>query len=378
VIRSGNSDFAAVNDVFEGVLRRTNGGAAFCAIVDGEIVVNLLGGATDRASTRVWEPRTATTLFSGSKGLVTMCLALLVERGLLDLNAPVCHYWPEFASHGKEKITVLDIATHRAGLAALSHIPSLRDLVDPEATATALADQEPYEPFVGVPCYHALTFGWLCGELIGRIINEPFSSYFSREIADAVGADVHFGLPQAGQGRVASVFPGAGVGDPVQGVSLANADYARRTYGRQDLWAPDTYAWNLPEVRSASIPGAGAIGTAVGMARCYAAFAGGINGQPALVTDATLEMFTREQYAVVDDPVSDYPLRYGVGFALQTSPQMWFGPPADAFGHSGAGGSSHGWWPSQRVAFSFVMNEMLPEDDDDRARGLLEALYHSL
>jgi CubicO group peptidase (beta-lactamase class C family) len=363
-----------VLDTFRSVISRTLGGAAFSVIVDGSTVVSLSGGWADRARTVPWRVNTGTTVFSGSKGLVSMCLALLLDRGQLDLDAPVCRYWPEFAAAGKERVTVREIASHTAGLPALSVSPSVRELCDPARCVALLAQQRPHPRLAGVPCYHALTFGWLCAEIVRRITGMPLGEFFRREIAEKAAADVRFGVPSADQAPIADLFVGAGWEMPE---AQCDPKYASRIFGDPELWAVNHLAWNRPVVRAAEIPAAGAIGTAEGMARCYAAFVDGLDGAPALVSRETLDQFTGEQSAGIDPCFGD-PLRFGVGFQLQSDPLYYLGPPLDAFGHSGAGGSSHGWWPSGRVAFSFVMNEMLAGTEDVRARDLLGAVHRCL
>jgi CubicO group peptidase (beta-lactamase class C family) len=363
--------YGAVSDAFDSIVDRTRGGAAFCAIVDGRTLVNMHGGFAGPSQTRPWLADTAATVFSGSKGLVSMCLALLVDRGELDIDAHVSRYWPQFAAGGKETITVREVACHRAGLPALAVSPSVKELVDPQRAASLLADQQPHPRLAGVPCYHALTFGWLCAEVVRRVSGQSLGEFFRCEIAEAAGADVHFGLPSPQHARVADIFISDGWQLPEPQFDPA---YARRIYGEPELWTAGELAWNLPEVRSAEIAGAGAIGTAEAMARCYAACAEGLDGRGPIVSAQTLDLFTTDQYDEAVDPCFGDPLRFGVGFQLQAAP-MFFGPPVDAFGHGGAGGSSHGWWPSHRVAFSFVMNEMLDETQDHRGRDLLSALY---
>jgi CubicO group peptidase (beta-lactamase class C family) len=364
--------FQPVLVAFEDVLGRTRGGASFTAIQDGKVVVDLHGGWADGAHTRSWDRGTAATIFSGSKGLVAMCLATLVERGALNLDAPVSSYWPEFGQAGKAKITVRELASHRAGLAAVESGYGVDLLCSPEYAAALLARQSPRPELAGAPCYHAITFGWLCGELVRRVTGDSFSHFFRRAIADRASAEVWFGMPPTALARAADAF---GADDFVAPGSMAESEYGRRVFAvAPDLWSGPDLLFNQPRVRRAEIPAVGAIGTARGVARCYAAFAGGSEARPPLVSADVLRVFTTPQFDQVADPFLGEQLRLGIGFELQTGTRL-FGPPDDAFGHTGAGGSTHGWWPSQRTAFSFVINELQNEVDDFRARDVLAALY---
>ncbi|HET6507834.1 MAG TPA: serine hydrolase domain-containing protein [Baekduia sp.] len=363
-----------VREVFASLLAEGRGGAGFAAVVGGRLVLDLTGGCAEPATGRPWGPHTAVTVFSGSKGLVAMCLALLVDRGALDLEAPVSRYWPEFAAAGKGDITVGRLASHSAGLVALASPPSADDLRDPAKLGRLLAAQAPDAALQGRPCYHPLTFGWLCGEVVRRVSGLPLAELFAAEIAGPAGADVRFGMPAQQQGRVAELFAGA---TWERNATRLRAEGAARMFGPAGLWSGERIGWNSSALRAAEIPGAGAIGTAAGMARCYARFAGQLDRRPPLVSAPTRTLVTEERAAGID-PLSDEPIRYGAGFQLQVPTRSYFGPPADAFGHGGAGGSSHGWWPSHDVAYSFVMNELREETQDRRARRLLEALFACL
>ena len=144
-------------------LERGDSGAAFAAVVDGEIVADLWAGWADRVNRRPWRPDTIAGIFSGTKGFVATCLLLLLERGQLDLEQPVCAYWPEFAAQGKERILVRHVVSHLAGLPGLSTAVTAEKATDDVRMAQLLAAQSPVCAPGTQLYYHALTFGWLCG-----------------------------------------------------------------------------------------------------------------------------------------------------------------------------------------------------------------------
>ncbi|MGN6378380.1 MAG: serine hydrolase domain-containing protein, partial [Gaiellales bacterium] len=184
-----------VREAFESdLVERADDGAALAAVVDGRLVVDLWGGWADDARSVPWGRGTVAVIFSGSKGLVATLLLIAVDRGLLELDAPVARYWPEFAAHGKGGITVAELASHRAGLPGLSSAVSAKDLDDPGGLAARLAGQAPIlQP--GHPCYHALTYGWLCGELLRRVDGRDAGRLVQEELAAPLGdLDLAVGL----------------------------------------------------------------------------------------------------------------------------------------------------------------------------------------
>ncbi len=365
----------AVAAAFASALTRTRGGLSFTATRGGQVIYDLHGGWADRAHTRPWKTDTAPTIFSGSKGLVAMCLAILVDRGALELDATVARYWPEFASAGKSAVTVRELASHRAGLPAVQGEEGVDLLCSPRRAASLLAAQARCPDLAGVPCYHAVTFGWLCGELVRRVGGDPLAAFFAREIAQPVDAAVWFGIPDVELPRAAEMFV---ADDFIEPGPRVDSEYARRIFAvAPGLWSGPELLFNRTRVRQSEIPGVGAIGTSLAVARCYEAFAAGARGHPPLVSRATLDAFTTQQFDEVADAVFGEPIHSGVGFELQTEAHL-FGPPADAFGHTGAGGSAHGYWPSEDVAFSFAINELQNEADDRRCRDVLAALHSEL
>jgi CubicO group peptidase (beta-lactamase class C family) len=342
-------------------------GAAFAACVEGRPVVDLWGGIARPSERRPWERGTLQLIFSGTKGLTATCMAMLADRGLLDPDRRVAEVWPEFAANGKEAITVADLLSHRAGLPAVETDLVLDDLLDPVALADRLAGQAPRWERADRAAYHALTYGWLCDALVRRVAGTSLGRFFTTEVAEPLGLEAWIGLPGELEERVSELTMRNFV------VEVPACDYARRVYFNPPVFA-DPPPWNAPELHAAENAAVGGIGTARSLARLYGCLAegGSLDGvrlcsPEAIANAAALRVRATEPYA-------DEPMAFGLGFELQ-SELMAFGPPLDAFGHTGAGGSVHGAWPRQRAGFSYCMNEMRTMPGDRRGRRLLEALY---
>ncbi len=355
-------------------------GAAFAAERDGELVVDLWAGSADLAAGRPWQRDTLALVFSGTKGFVALCLLALVDRGKLALDDPVCAHWPEFAAAGKERITVGELASHRARLPAV-RTPVVGDAALDDARLAALLAAQAPEGDPRVACvYHALTYGWLCGELVRRVSGCSVGRFFAKEIAEPMGLDLWIGLPDQHEPRVATLTYGCGwVDSPLlDETALAADELFAATWTNPPLFPRDRIPWNSRAYRAAEIPGANAIGSARAIAQLYGCLArGGERGSLRLLSPDAIALGRAEQ-SRFEDPFTGEPMAYGVGFQLQTDCAA-FGPPPDAFGHSGAGGSVHGCWPAERVGFSYVMNELRAYPDGDlRAQSLLTALHDAV
>lgn len=174
-------------------------GAALCVRLAGETVVDLWGGIADPRDRSPWTKDTTSVIFSCTKGLVSILAARLVQDGLLDYRTPVATYWPEFAAEGKEEITVADLLAHRSGLSAPRDLLNVEDVIDWDVVTGRLAAQQPLWTTSQGHAYHALTHGWLAGEVIRRITGKTVGQYFDELIAAPLQADAWIGLP-AGRG----------------------------------------------------------------------------------------------------------------------------------------------------------------------------------
>jgi CubicO group peptidase (beta-lactamase class C family) len=363
--------FEAVASAFEACVEPGGPGAALAAVVDGELVVDVwLGTASDDG--RAWHRDTGCVVASGSKGVVAVAMLMLIERRLLDLESPVARYWPEFGANGKAGVRVADVVAHAAGVPGVVAPLSPDDLADAQKIHQLLAAQAPIVP-VGTVTYHALTYGWLCDALVRRVDGRSIGNFVADEIAGPLGLDLSIGTPPARAVRVAqlrqapnfafSAFLGNSAPDPRLSFVYRNP--------------PLPLQWDDPALLAIEVPGANCVATARAMASLYGCLArGGKLGDVRLLDPHTVEL-GRSQLSTGQDPLSGRHLRFGVGFELAPNPSE-LGPALDAFGHTGAGGSSHGAWPSLRTGFSLVVSEMRPENDDGRAGRVLRALHDAI
>ncbi|MET7403066.1 serine hydrolase domain-containing protein [Dactylosporangium sp. NPDC005572] len=344
-------------------------GAAFAAYHHGRLVVDLWGGVTDPATGAPWRADTLQLIFSGAKGLTTACVLLLAERGQLDLDAPAARYWPEFAAAGKGAITVAGILSHQARLPGVRE--PVPDLLDHRAVAALLAAQAPLDdPRAGF-VYHALTWGWLVDELIRRVDGRTAGALFADEFAGPLGLDVYLGLPDEHHHRASTMLAGPGLLlDP----EPTGTDPLRVLTHNPLVVTGSPAVWNSPRFRRAGLAAVGAFATARSMARFYACLAAGGELDGVRVLAPSTVDRGRRLLRRGTSPVWGTPMAFGAGFELNT-PLEILGPPPDAFGHAGAGGSRHGAWPSLGVAFSYAMNEARAASPDPRPRALLEALH---
>lgn len=363
--------YEPVREAFErNFVERGELGAAFAAVRHGEPVVDLWGGVADRKSRRPWRENTLQLMFSGTKGLVALCVLMLIDRGKLRLDDPVSRHWPEF---GKPGILVRHIVSHTARLPGIDTPVTSTDLLDDRRMAAILAAQPPSTDPRASLCYHALTYGWLCGELVRRVDGRSIGRFFADEVAGPLGIEFWIGLPEEHEARVTTLELAADWGEkaPRGAEEFARDPLLRSVWGNPPVFDRATFFWNDRALHAAEVPGANGIGTARAMAKVYGCLATG--GAP-LVSPQTLRLGTT---VLADgwDALHEDHRRVAVGFHLQNE-LMNFGPAEDAFGHGGAGGSNHGAWPSLGVGWSYAMNLMRDsERPDPRPQALLAALH---
>ncbi|MEV8046316.1 serine hydrolase domain-containing protein [Streptomyces griseoluteus] len=357
-------------------------GAAVAVYRDGHRVVDLWAGTRDVDGSAPWERGTAQIVRSATKGVAAAALLLLHQRGLLDLDAPVGAYWPEFKAAGKERTLVRDLLAHRAGVPVLDRPLTPAEAADPGFGAAAVAAQAPvWEPGTDHG-YHAQTYSWLTGELVRRVAGRPIGAFVASEIAAPAGADVWLGLPAAEQARVGRVgpvsapeTPGALKVRPKRAVADAYADPASLT--RRAFAAitplPDE---NAPAYRSAALPASNGIATADGLARVYASLIGEVDGGTRLFTPETTEL-ARAEASAGPDRVLVVGTRFGLGFMLHGPASPLLSPTA--FGHPGRGGALAFADPASGVSFGYVTNGFQGGvTADPRAQALVRAVRGSL
>lgn len=372
--------FEAVVAAFEGNLtERGDLGAAFAVYVDGRPVVDVWGGMADRAAGRPWQRNTIAGIFSGTKGLVATCVLMLVERGALELDAPVCRYWPEFAAEGKEGILVRHVVSHQAGLPGLTTPVTCEEAGDDVRMARLLAAQPALHPPGAGFYYHALTFGWLCGELVRRVDGRSVGRFLAEEVAGPLGLDAWIGLPAEQEPRVALLERGEGFGAQPREQGGPEADpVAWSIWSNPPRFTSDPLPVNTRAWRAAEIPGSSGVASAASLARLYGCLARGgeLDGVRLLAPETLERGRMRLSYAI--EPYLGEPMAFGIGYGLQTEAQP-YGPVADAFGHNGAGGSVHGAWPELRTGFSYISTTLQDlEGPDPRPKALLDALHGAL
>ncbi len=371
--------FEAVRAVFErNFTDDIEVGASFCAIVDGRPVADLWGGYQDRACARPWNEDTLVNVYSTTKGLASVAFAALVEDGLVDYDAPVAAYWPEFRA-GYNGLTVGQLLSHQSGVCGLRQKISVADLYDWSAMVTRIAEEEPFwEPGTAAG-YHAVLWGYLPGELALRTSGKTLGAILAERIAGPLGADVYLGLPTAEHGRVADlVGPNHARIQPDLAALLAIKMPPLYRYALQN---PSIRPWQdacSAAWRSAEIAAANAQANARGIARIYAALARGgeLDGVRVLSEDS-IEAMCREEVGEQDDLVLGRPLRRGRGVILNT--QGMYGPNRNSYGHSGAGGSVGFADPKLSLGIGYAMNQMQPGiETDTRGNRLIRAVLDAL
>jgi CubicO group peptidase (beta-lactamase class C family) len=369
-------------------------GAAFCLHVGGRKVVDLWGGYVDRQGSAPYGPDTLQLVFSTTKGATAACANLLEQRGQLDLRAPVSSYWPEFAQAGKEDLPVLYLLTHQAGLPAVDRRLSPAEVQAWDPIIAALEEQAPlWEPGTAHG-YHALTYGWLVGEVVRRVTGTSIGTFFAEEIAGPLGLEFWIGLPEEHEHRVSPMTGGiAGDGEPAEGgrgsdggggggmPGYSGTLAARALNAAGAFGAP---GWmNQRDWHAAEVPAANGITNAASLSRLYAGLIGTVEGGPdtALLTPEQVER-ARTVYTSGVDQVFvslgfDMDQHIGQGFWV-SSPFATFGG-AGSFGHTGAGGSYGFADPELQLAAGYTMNLMSASlTGDPRSRRLVTACYESL
>ena len=356
-------------------------GAAVAVYRDGRKVVDLWGGTKDADGTEPrspWSADTAQIVRSATKGVAAAVPLLLHQRGLLDLDAPVGSYWPEFKAGGKERTRVRDLLAHRAGVPALDRGLTAAEAADGVSGPRAVAAQQAFwEPGTGHG-YHAQTFSWLVSELVLRATGRTVGGILAEEIAEPLGLDFWIGLPESQAhrvGRVAPVDPPESAGmlkvRPRRNVSEAYADPAsltRRAFAAIDP-LPDE---NDPAYRAAELPASAGIGTARALARFYAATIGTVEDGARIFTPATTALAARE-LSGGPDRVLVVNTRFGPGYMLHGPASPLLSPAS--FGHPGRGGSLAFADAEAGIGFGYVTNALAKSvTADPRAQALVRAV----
>jgi CubicO group peptidase (beta-lactamase class C family) len=364
--------FAAVGRAFaDNFSLRGDHGAGVAVIHRGEVVVDLWGGQADPTG-RPWEHDTLVNVWSTTKGMTAVCAHVLADRGELDLDAPVARYWPEFGAAGKDGVLVRWVLSHRAGLPGLTTPITAADYEDWDKICSLLAAQAPIVEPGTRSGYHAVTFGYLVGELVRRITGESLGQFFATEVAEPVGADVHIGLDVAEHHRVADLTDVQMTAQMAADMAAAFANVTPA--GMAALTNPmlePTHA-NTPGWRAAEIPAANGHATARGLAAVYAGVVDGrLLGPPARERARTIQVTNPDEVLLLE-------VSWGLGFIVSDTFGN-YGPNPGSFGHDGWGGSFAMADPENELAVAWVMNRMGASlNGDPRKLALIEAVYASL
>jgi CubicO group peptidase (beta-lactamase class C family) len=361
--------FAAVRDLLAASLARgTDVGASVAVTLDGEPVVDIWGGWVDEARTRPWERDSITNVWSTTKTMTALCALMLVDEGHIDLEAPVDRYWPEFAAKGKEgRVLFRHLMGHTAGLPGWSEPMTVEDLYDWEKATALLAAQEPWWEPGTASGYHAITQGYLIGEVVRRVTGETVGTFFRERVARPLGADFHIGLDPAEFGRVANVLP-----PPPLDPNLEIPEMAARTLGNPPLTAEASWtdAW-----RRAEIPAANGHGNArsVAAVQSVVANSGEVGGVRLLSSAGCARIF--EEQAHGTDLVLGVPIRLGTGYGLLTA-EWGVDPATRACFWGGWGGSVIVNNLDTRMTVAYMMNKMGSGIvGDDRGLGIVFAAH---
>lgn len=360
--------FESVAEIFDSIHGDGEIGASFAVMHQGTQVLDLWGGRSPDGKS--WSSETKCIIASGTKGIAAVAVLICAERGLINLDAPISSLWPEFATGGKGHVTIGDALAHVAGVPGLERKIERAEFGDLELMARYVAEQVPFVP-VGEPSYHATTYGWIVSEVIRRTDGRTVGDFVREEIAGPLSLDLHIG---ASEEVIREVVPTTRSKDFNYTALLdPNADPRLQfVYGIM----PREMVGTL-EMARIQFPGGGGVATAQAMSRLYAMLVNGGELDGVRILRPETIRAACKQRSLGNDPLSGRLLRFGVGFELNPNPSC-LGAPEDAFGHTGAGGSTHGGWPSHGVGFSYVMGEFRPETNDGRARRMLDELYRVL
>jgi len=361
--------FEAVRGVFEGNLASGEDlGASFCATVGGETVVDLWGGWADPAKTRAWEKDTIVNVYSTTKTMTALTALLVADRGELDFDAPVARYWPEFAANGKADVKVSHLMAHSAGLSGWREPVTLADIYDWEKATSLLAAQAPFWEPGTASGYHALSQGYLVGEVVRRVTGKSLGTVFREEIAEPLGADFHIGLPASEDGRVAELVPpppGGALGEGTTSELVRNM----ATNPPIDVSATKTRGW-----RGAEIPAAGGTGNARSVALVQSLMSnGGAVGGKQILSEAGVRRALEPQIQGVD-LILGMEVKFGLGYGLNGGSVPL--PNDETCFWGGYGGSLVINDMQARTTFAYAMNRMAGTTTGDmRAFGLCMAMW---
>jgi CubicO group peptidase (beta-lactamase class C family) len=366
-----------VDEFVRNYTARDEVGASLCVVHDGATVVDVWGGAADRDG-RAWDADTVSIVHSCTKGATALCLHVLASRGLVDVEAPVAEYWPEFATNGKERTTVRMMLDHSVGVPVFRGAMAPGEFYDWDRMVARLEAEEPFWSPGARNGYHMINFGWTVGELVRRVSGRSLGTFFAEEIARPLGIDFWIGLPEDIEPRVAPIIPyvrAKGERLSAYALDVVSQPGSIPALSIQNL---GTLRTNSREHHAAEIGGGGGITNARGLAGMYRPLSLGGGG---LVDAETLRRMRTVSVATNDDATLRIASRFALGFMVSMDNRAKAETDSaiigeHAFGHVGAGGSIGFADPSVALSFGYSMNRMgngilL----NDRGQSLVDAAY---
>ncbi|HET9857579.1 MAG TPA: serine hydrolase domain-containing protein [Chthoniobacterales bacterium] len=353
-------------------------GAAVSIWQNGNELLEIHGGFRDAQREQAWTEETIVLIWSATKGLGSACLLHVLQEHKIDIDRRVAEFWPEFAQAGKENITLAQLLSHQAGLAALDRKV---DVLDYPAVIDALVKQEPNWPPGSAHGYHARTFGFLIDELVRRIVGTTLTEYWRKTFAEPLGLDLWIGLPEVENVRVATMYAARAGKRPAPADFYHDltkpGNFARKVFSSPS-GLDSVSAMNKPDVRAQPIISFGGIGSARALAKFYAVLAnGGRIEDRQLFAEKTINWMTTTLTDGVDR-VFQIPTAFSAGLMKDSkkSTRKIFGRSTSSFGHPGAGGSHAFADPENAISFAYVMNQMeqsvLPNEKSLR---LVDGIY---
>jgi CubicO group peptidase (beta-lactamase class C family) len=349
-------------------------GASLVIDVDGDIVVDLWGGFCDEKRTTAWSEHTITNVWSTTKTITSLAALMLVDRGELDVDAPVARYWPEFAAQGKQDILVRHLMSHASGVSGLDQPAVIEDLYDWPASTSRMAAQAPWWEPGTASGYHALNYGHLVGEVVRRVSGKMLKQFVADEIAGPLGADFQIGAGEGDWDRIADVVP-----PPPLPFDLDALDPASPTVRTLTGPAIEAEVANTPGWRRADLGAVNGHGNARSVARVMSAVArGGEVDGVRLLGPETIDLIFREQQNGIDR-VLGVPLRFGIGYGLPRLDMLPWLPDEKICFWGGWGGSMIVMDVGRRMTISYMMNKMGPGViGSDRSAEYGQAIYDAV
>lgn len=374
--------FEKVREVFAENWQGIEVGACLSVFLEGEKIIDLWGGFRDQACTEKWREDTLVNVYSTTKGLASIAVARLADQGLLDYDAPIVDYWPEFGAQGKGQLSVAQVLSHLGGVCGVDEKIEVADLYDWKKMTRLLAAQKPLWDLGTEAGYHAVTWGYIPGELCLRITGKSLGTYFRDEIAAPLSADCYIGLPKEQLRRCATLIgPNRARLQPKPSGALLTAPPITPPLYAITMLNPSIKPYqdaSSDEWRMAEIAAANGQANARGIATVYGIMANGgrMNGLDFISPEGIVKSTKVEKEDGID-LVTGGPMRRARGFMLGIDGS--YGPNRNAVGHAGAGGSLGFADTDKKISFGYAMNQMQSDPGSTpRSRLLVDALYACL